>query len=279
MREARPLLAWPSARATIRRREAVRRWLWRSRPQACSTFWPTPWPGGRRTSGLEPAAIHERLARAWGVDDKAPRTILSALVLLADHELNASTFAARVAASTGASLTRGAGRIVGAFLQMPSMANSDDEEPRRRGPAHRAAGRHRAGSRAGPAPSLKAPSSIRPRIRGGAGRVRAAGGSRRAQGDGGGRYWERANIGFRWWLSPRSRAAAGRAVRSVRRRSMLPVGLPTRSNSWLRALSSGLPPTMSARRRAGAFHSTEAATSRRIALDRPPLPMMLGRWG
>ncbi|HEY1751050.1 MAG TPA: citrate synthase family protein [Caulobacteraceae bacterium] len=48
--------------------------------------------------------IHERLARAW----RAPRdgwdAIRRALVLLADHELNASTFAARVAASTGASL-------------------------------------------------------------------------------------------------------------------------------------------------------------------------------
>jgi citrate synthase len=49
-------------------------------------------------------AIHERLGRAW----RAPRDgwdgIRRALVLLADHELNASTFAARVAASTGASL-------------------------------------------------------------------------------------------------------------------------------------------------------------------------------
>jgi citrate synthase len=48
--------------------------------------------------------IHERLGRAW----RAPRdgwdAIRRALVLLADHELNASTFAARVAASTGASL-------------------------------------------------------------------------------------------------------------------------------------------------------------------------------
>ena len=48
--------------------------------------------------------IHARLGRAW----RAPRDgwdqIRRALVLLADHELNASTFAARVAASTGASL-------------------------------------------------------------------------------------------------------------------------------------------------------------------------------
>jgi citrate synthase len=45
--------------------------------------------------------IHERLAAAWRCD---PDLIRRALVLLADHELNASTFAARVTASTGASL-------------------------------------------------------------------------------------------------------------------------------------------------------------------------------
>lgn len=48
--------------------------------------------------------IHERLARAWGCDDLGADLIRRALVLLADHELNASTFAARVTASTGASL-------------------------------------------------------------------------------------------------------------------------------------------------------------------------------
>jgi citrate synthase len=49
--------------------------------------------------------VHLRLASAWGAD---PRMIRRALVLLADHELNASTFAARVAASTGASLAASA---------------------------------------------------------------------------------------------------------------------------------------------------------------------------
>ena len=48
--------------------------------------------------------IHLRLARAWGCDDEGADLIRRALVLLADHELNASTFAARVTASTGASL-------------------------------------------------------------------------------------------------------------------------------------------------------------------------------
>lgn len=50
--------------------------------------------------------IHTRLARAWRCEahqDLIRRT----LVLLADHELNASTFAARVAISTGASLSAG----------------------------------------------------------------------------------------------------------------------------------------------------------------------------
>ena len=44
-----------------------------------------------------------RLARAWGVGQAAD-LLRRALVLLADHELNVSTFAARVAASSGASL-------------------------------------------------------------------------------------------------------------------------------------------------------------------------------
>ena len=47
--------------------------------------------------------IHLRLAGAWGCDDVQADLIRRVLVLLADHELNASTFAARVAASTGAS--------------------------------------------------------------------------------------------------------------------------------------------------------------------------------
>ena len=50
--------------------------------------------------GEEPA--HLRIARAWRADADLIRR---ALVLLADHELNASAFAARVAASTGASLS------------------------------------------------------------------------------------------------------------------------------------------------------------------------------
>jgi citrate synthase len=55
-------------------------------------------------------AIANRLALAWGQGPGGPGAdlIRRALVLLADHELNASTFAARVAASTGASLAASA---------------------------------------------------------------------------------------------------------------------------------------------------------------------------
>jgi citrate synthase len=52
----------------------------------------------------EAGAIHERLGRAWRTPREQWGAIRRALVLLADHELNASTFAARVTASTGASL-------------------------------------------------------------------------------------------------------------------------------------------------------------------------------
>jgi citrate synthase len=52
--------------------------------------------------------IHARLAEAWDAGPEGGDLIRRALVLLADHELNASTFAARVAASTGASLAAAA---------------------------------------------------------------------------------------------------------------------------------------------------------------------------
>jgi len=50
--------------------------------------------------GSEP--VHIRLAQGWSVEAAGTGVIRKALVLLADHELNTSTFAARVAASTGA---------------------------------------------------------------------------------------------------------------------------------------------------------------------------------
>ena len=50
------------------------------------------------------APLHLRLAAAWKQDDAAAEVIRRALVLLADQELTTSAFAARVTASTGASL-------------------------------------------------------------------------------------------------------------------------------------------------------------------------------
>lgn len=52
------------------------------------------------------ATLHERLALAWR-SRAAADVLRRALVLLADHELNASTFATRVTVSTGASLASG----------------------------------------------------------------------------------------------------------------------------------------------------------------------------
>ena len=51
--------------------------------------------------------IHVRLAQRFGRPEAADN-LRCALVLLADHELNVSTFTARVAASTGAALSAGA---------------------------------------------------------------------------------------------------------------------------------------------------------------------------
>ncbi len=52
------------------------------------------------------APLHMRLATAWHRRESS-KLLRRTLVLLADHELNASTFAARVAVSTGASLAAG----------------------------------------------------------------------------------------------------------------------------------------------------------------------------
>jgi len=56
-----------------------------------------------RAPSAEP--LHVQIARGWAADNKhAPDLIRRALVLLADHELNASTFTVRCAASTGLNL-------------------------------------------------------------------------------------------------------------------------------------------------------------------------------
>jgi citrate synthase len=53
-----------------------------------------------------PSALpaHQRLAEVWKLDDAGADLVRMALVLCADHELNASSFTARCIASTGASL-------------------------------------------------------------------------------------------------------------------------------------------------------------------------------
>lgn len=56
------------------------------------------------TATTSTGAYHERLAGWWGLDQRGGDLLRRALVLVADHELNPSSFAARVAASTGASL-------------------------------------------------------------------------------------------------------------------------------------------------------------------------------
>jgi citrate synthase len=50
------------------------------------------------------APLHQQLAQAWGVQGEEQELLRAALVLLADHELNTSTFTVRCVASTGASL-------------------------------------------------------------------------------------------------------------------------------------------------------------------------------
>jgi len=55
-------------------------------------------------TGPSEAPTHLHIAHAWGLDVAAAEAIRAALVLCADHELNASAFAVRVVASTGASL-------------------------------------------------------------------------------------------------------------------------------------------------------------------------------
>lgn len=48
--------------------------------------------------------LHQQLANAWNADAEQAELLRATLVLLADHELNASTFAVRCVSSTGASL-------------------------------------------------------------------------------------------------------------------------------------------------------------------------------
>ena len=85
------------------------------------------------------ASVAEGFARAWHCDRRAGEAIRAALVLTADHELNASTFAARVTASTGAPLAAAALSGLATLLgpvhggaSLRARALVDDAEPRRR---------------------------------------------------------------------------------------------------------------------------------------------------
>jgi citrate synthase len=49
-----------------------------------------------------PELVHHRLAAAWRLNETGAEILRQCLVLIADHELNASTFVARCVASTGA---------------------------------------------------------------------------------------------------------------------------------------------------------------------------------
>lgn len=83
------------------------------------------WPSGAAlvramtaaATGRLPSAdpVHRQLAAAWRADAGGAELIRTALVLLADHELNASTFAVRVVASTGASLASALSAGLGAL--------------------------------------------------------------------------------------------------------------------------------------------------------------------
>lgn len=64
------------------------------------------------------APLHEQLAATWGVDSAGADLIRQALVLCADHELNASSFTARCIASTGTSLKA---VIVGALAALSGI--------------------------------------------------------------------------------------------------------------------------------------------------------------
>ncbi len=81
----------------IWQREPSRLW-----PVAAALLRTVAAAAGGRMPSAEP--IHLQLARAWGCNAAAADRLRRALILCADHELNASTFAVRVVASTGASL-------------------------------------------------------------------------------------------------------------------------------------------------------------------------------
>lgn len=59
---------------------------------------------GPRTPAASPRPLHQQLRQAWHLPAAADDLLRRALVLCADHELNASSFTARCVAATGAGL-------------------------------------------------------------------------------------------------------------------------------------------------------------------------------
>lgn len=87
----------PEGRATAWQREG--RTLW---PGAAALL--RVMPGAAAARAPDAGPVHAQLAALWQVGPVGADLLRRALVLLADHELNASAFAVRVVASTGASL-------------------------------------------------------------------------------------------------------------------------------------------------------------------------------
>ncbi|MCW1843080.1 citrate synthase family protein [Prosthecomicrobium hirschii] len=90
-----PLVA--AGRATAWQRDGRRLW-----PGAAALL--RAMAGAASGSAPDARPIHEHLGRVWGLDAAGADLVRRVLVLAADHELNASAFAVRVVASTGASL-------------------------------------------------------------------------------------------------------------------------------------------------------------------------------
>lgn len=98
----RARVAWPDAGAL---REA-----WQLLPEMCHALLGYRHAAAEKTAVDEAYplnaldAMHCQLARHWGLDGHGASLVRWALVVSADHELNASSFAVRVVASSGASL-------------------------------------------------------------------------------------------------------------------------------------------------------------------------------
>jgi citrate synthase len=133
LRSGRRRNAWPRARSNVGAAEnciaavaelaMVGRWAGRVssvlqdavRILDCVAWAASGAPGSSATLASLP--LHERLAAVWRAGPKAADLIRRALVLTADHELNASTYATRVVASTraplGACVLAGLAALVG----------------------------------------------------------------------------------------------------------------------------------------------------------------------